>query len=115
MSTCVVVGLGQMGGTFAHGLLRTGHTVVPVTRGTDASAVAQEVPDPAIVLVAVAEADLDPVLSRLLGAWRDRVALLQNELLPGDWERHGLSDPTIAIVWFEKKKHTPVHVVLPTL
>ncbi|HEY8426900.1 MAG TPA: hypothetical protein VIL20_00935, partial [Sandaracinaceae bacterium] len=37
------------------------------------------------------------------------------ELLPADWARHGLADPTVAIVWFEKKKDTPVRVVLPTL
>lgn len=115
MPEVVIIGLGQMGGIFAHGLLRGGCSVHPVTRAMDVDAVAREVPEPALVLVAVAEADLDPVLARLPQVWRDRVALLQNELLPEDWERHGLEDPTVAIVWFEKKKDTPVHVVLPTL
>ncbi len=111
----VIIGLGQMGGVFAHGLLRSGYAVHPVTRGMDARELAREVPDPELVLVAVAEAGLEGVLASLPERWRDRAALLQNELLPEDWARHGLADPTIAIVWFEKKKGTAVHVVLPTL
>jgi ketopantoate reductase len=113
--SAVVVGLGQMGGIFAHGLLRCGRTVHPIIRSSDPASVAHDVPEPAIALVAVAEADLDPVLANVPDAWRHRLALLQNELLPIDWERHGVDDPTIAIVWFEKKKEKPLHVVLPTL
>ncbi|MCB9596704.1 MAG: hypothetical protein H6719_28525 [Sandaracinaceae bacterium] len=108
----VIVGLGEMGAAFAHGWLRQGHTVVPVNRGDDPRSV--EV-DPALVLVAVGERALDGVLSGLPDAWRDRVALLQNELLPTDWERHALVDPTIAAVWFEKKRSKPLNVVLPTV
>lgn len=115
MSHVVVVGLGQMGGTFAHGFLRTGHTVHPVTRGMVMREVATEARAPALVLVATGEAVLDGVLASVPAEWRDRLALLQNELLPCDWERHGIPDPTVAIVWFEKKKETPIHVVLPTL
>lgn len=110
----VTVGLGQMGGTFAHGLLRAGRTVIPVTRAMTMDEVAAEVPEPELVLVAVAEDALDRVLAGVPAAWRDRLALLQNELLPADWEKHGLADPTVAIVWFEKKKTTPIHVILPT-
>lgn len=115
MEKVVIIGLGQMGGVLAHGLLRCGYTVCPVTRAMDPEAVAREVSEPALVLVAVAEAELEGVLASLPAAWRDRAALLQNELLPEDWRRHGLEDPTVAIVWFEKKRDTPVHVVLPTL
>lgn len=111
----VVIGLGEMGGIFAHGMLRCGRTVHPVTRAIDPEPLAREVPEPAIALVAVAEGDLDPVLARVPEPWRDRVALLQNELLPADWKPHGIVDPTIAIVWFEKKREKPLHVVLPTL
>ncbi len=59
---------------------------------------------PALVLVAVGEADLHPVLEKIPTAWRDCLALLQNELLPRDWEAHGLQEPTVISVWFEKKK-----------
>lgn len=111
----VIVGLGQMGGTFAHGFLRGGRTVHPVTRAMSMEQVAAEASAPSLALIAVAEDALDGVLATAPAAWRDRLALLQNELLPGEWERHGIADPTIAIVWFEKKKTTPIHVVVPTL
>ena len=37
-------------------------------------------------------------------AWKSRVALIQNELLPRDWQAHRSRDPTVISVWFEKKK-----------
>lgn len=111
----VVVGLGQMGGAFAHGFLRCGHPVHPVPRGGSMEELARALPKPALVLVAVGEAELRPVLEAVPSAWRDRLALLQNELLPSDWRELGLPLPTIAVVWFEKKKSTPIHVVLPTV
>ncbi len=110
----VIVGIGQMGGVFARGFLRTGYLVVPVLRSSDPVAVAERFPDPALTLVAVAEADLDATLATLPAQWRNRVGLLQNELLPRDWERHGLADPTVAVVWFEKKAGKPVTAIIPT-
>ncbi|MBS0461852.1 MAG: hypothetical protein JSS41_05200 [Proteobacteria bacterium] len=106
MSEAVVIGLGQLGRVFAGGLLRTGRTVVPVNRGDDMFTVAHAHPDPELVLVAVAENDLHTVLAALPGAWRPRVALIQNELLPRDWEQYRYTDPTVISVWFEKKKGT---------
>ncbi len=113
-NSIVIVGIGEMGGVFARGFLRTGYLVVPVLRSSDPVAVAERFPDPALALVAVAEADLHPSLSALPEQWRNRVSLLQNELLPRDWERHGLVDPTVAVVWFEKKAGKPVTVIIPT-
>ncbi len=107
-------GMGELGAVFARGLLRTGHTVVPVLRDTDVAALAARLPAPALVLVAVGEADLDGALARLPAPWRARVALLQNELRPRDWARHGLDAPTLAIVWFEKKRGGEARVLLPT-
>ncbi|MBZ0069127.1 MAG: hypothetical protein K8F26_09975 [Thiobacillus sp.] len=104
MSEVIIIGLGQLGRVFAGGLLRTGHTVVPVNRGDDMFTVAHAHPDPALVLVAVAENDLHTVLAAMPGAWRPRVALIQNELLPRDWEQYRYADPTVISVWFEKKK-----------
>lgn len=114
MDPVIVVGIGEMGGVFARGLLRAGRPVVPVVRATDPAAVAAEFPRPDLVLVAVAEDDLDAVLASLPGSWHDRVGLLQNELLPRTWERHGLVDPTVAVVWFEKKPGRDVQVIVPT-
>jgi hypothetical protein len=106
MSEVVVVGLGQLGRVFAGGLLRSGHVVVPVNRGDDMFSVAHAHPAPALVLVAVAENDLHTVLAAMPGAWRPHVALIQNELLPRDWETYRYTDPTVISVWFEKKKGT---------
>jgi len=110
----ILVGVGQMGAVFAHALLRAGVTLVPVRRGDDLEAVAHTHPHPERVLVTVGEADLEGVLSSLPEGWRDRLLLLQNELLPGDWERYGVVDPTVAVVWFEKKASTAVKVIRPT-
>lgn len=104
MSEAVVVGLGQLGRVFAGGLLRSGRTVVPVNRGDDMTLLAQKHAAPDLVLVAVAENDLHGVLASLPEIWRPQVALIQNELLPRDWQAHGYVDPTVISVWFEKKK-----------
>ncbi len=109
----VIIGLGEMGGVFARGLLRDGHPVYPITRDMDMQAEARALPAPELVLVAVAETDLHPVLERLPEPWRARVALLQNELLPPDWQRHGL-DPTVISVWFEKKPGQEAKVIIPS-
>ena len=113
-SPIVLIGIGEMGAVFARGLLRIGYPVVPVTRTTDIDRQAQEWPHPEMVLIAVAEKDVQSALSSLPDAWRDRVALLQNELLPRDWQAHALKHPTIISVWFEKKKGQDVKVLIPS-
>ena len=110
----VMIGLGQLGRVFAGGLLKTGHVVVPLNRGDDAAAVARQVPEPDLVLVSVGENDLHPVLAALPDAWRDKLGLLQNELLPRDWDAHGIADPTVISVWFEKKAGTDAKALLPS-
>lgn len=115
MTDAVVWGVGELGAVFARGLLRAGRSVHPVVRGTDVTALAERVSEPEVVLVAVGESDLDAALAAMPVVWRERVALLQNELRPRDWERHALRSPTLAVVWFEKKRGTDVRVLLPTL
>ena len=90
----VVVGLGEMGSVFARGFLRSGYTVHPVVRGVEMQTVADEVPQPELVLIAVGEADLHEQLMKVPETWKDRLVLLQNELLPRDWQRHNL-EPTV--------------------
>lgn len=112
--TSVVVGLGELGGVFARALLSIGHTVVPVLRDTPTEDVAASHPDPEVVLITVGEGDLPNVLTSLPVAWRTKVCLVQNELLPRSWEPYDLADPTVAVVWFEKKAGKPVTPIIPT-
>ncbi len=108
----VLIGVGEMGGVFARGLLRLGHPVYPVTRDNDMAEMAQQLPDPAMVLVAVGEKDLQATLATIPAVWRDKLALLQNELLPADFA--GLPDPTVISVWFEKKPGMDAKVIIPS-
>ena len=110
----VIIGIGEMAGVFGRGFLRLGHPVFPVTRNMDLNLAVRSVPDPLLVLVAAAEPDLAPVLARMPTQWRDRVGLLQNELLPRDWEAHGIPHPTVVAVWFEKKKGQEFKVLVPS-
>ncbi|MEB4591820.1 hypothetical protein VSS37_12580 [Candidatus Thiothrix sp. Deng01] len=110
----VIIGIGEIGAVFARGFLRTGHPVYPITRSMDIQAERSQVPEPIVVIVAVGEADLHPALEKLPDEWKPRIALIQNELLPADWQCHGLVDPTIASIWFEKKPGQDVKVVIPS-
>lgn len=109
----VVVGLGEMGSVFARGFLRSGYTVHPVIRGVAMQDVAAEVAQPELVLIAVGESDLHEQLASVPQAWKDRIVLLQNELLPADWKKYEL-DPTVISVWFEKKKGQDSKVIIPS-
>lgn len=109
----IIVGMGEMAGVFARGFLRAGYPVYPVTRKMDMQQQAEQIANPELVLVAVAENDLQPVLQNLPDAWKDRLALLQNELLPHDWQQHQL-EPTVISVWFEKKKGQDFKVLIPS-
>ncbi|MCP5135283.1 MAG: hypothetical protein H6981_00575 [Gammaproteobacteria bacterium] len=113
-SPIVLIGVGEMGGVFARALLRAGHPVFPITRDMDMAVEAAALPDPDLVLISVAEKDLAAVLTQLPDRWRARAGLLQNELLPRDWLAHGLSEPTVISVWFEKKKGQDAKVLIPS-
>ena len=100
----IIIGLGEMGSVFARSILKLGHPVYPASRDTDLDELAKNIPDPTMVLVAVGENDLQACLEKIPSAWNNCIALLQNELLPRDWELHNFTDPTVISVWFEKKK-----------
>jgi hypothetical protein len=110
----IIIGLGEMGGVFARGLLRLGYPVYPVTRDMDIDAMARDIPQPLMVLLAVGEADLHPSLEKIPANWRSCLALLQNELLPRDWQQHHLKHPSVVSVWFEKKKGQDYKVLIPS-
>ena len=107
----VIIGMGEMAGVFARGFLRSGFPVYPVTRDMDIQQQATEIPDPELVLVAVAEADIQSALSNMPEQWKNCLVLLQNELLPNDWVKHQL-EPTVISVWFEKKKGQDFKVLI---
>lgn len=113
----VVIGLGEIGSIFARGLLRLGHPIHPVTRKMQLDSVVKESPDPLFVIVAVAENDLHPVLEKIPQQWQDRIVLLQNELLPRDWQKYSwakATPPTVISVWLEKKKGQDSKVLIPS-
>lgn len=99
----VVLGIGELGSVFARAFLKNNHPVYPITRATDVDELKTSI-DPELVLVCTAEGDLQSALSSIPDEWKDRVAMMQNELLPRDWESHNFIDPTVISVWFEKKK-----------
>ncbi|QCU90386.1 hypothetical protein [Thiomicrorhabdus sediminis] len=110
----IVIGLGELGSVFARGFLRLGYPVQGVTRDMDKEIIAQTVPNPAAVLVAVGEADIQQTLADIPVSWSDKLILLQNELLPRDWQAADIKEPTVISVWFEKKKGMDSKVVLPS-
>jgi len=52
------------------------------------------------------------VLKDIPCEWHNRLVLLQNELLPRDWQDYPKS--TVISVWFEKKKGQDSKVILPS-
>ncbi|MFZ5564983.1 MAG: hypothetical protein ACOZBW_13120, partial [Thermodesulfobacteriota bacterium] len=64
--------------------------------------------------LAVPENVISLTLEQVPAPWRDRLGLLQNELLPGVWQGAGIGNPTAMAVWFEKKKGRGVHVFQAT-
>jgi len=109
----IIVGMGEMAGVFARGFLRSGYPVYPVTRDMDMQQQAASIDEPEMVLIAVAEKDIQSVLKTIPERWQDKLALLQNELLPNDWQQHQLN-PTVISVWFEKKKGQDARVLIPS-
>jgi len=99
----VVLGIGELGSVFSRAFLKNNYPVYPITRQTNISELANTI-DPELILVCTAEADLQAALYSIPEQWKDRVALMQNELLPQDWQAHNFTRPTIISVWFEKKK-----------
>ncbi len=99
----IVLGIGELGSVFARAFLKNNYPVYPITRTTDIDELRTSI-DPEFILVCTAEGDLQSALKSIPKQWKDRVAMMQNELLPRDWEMHEFIQPTIISVWFEKKK-----------
>lgn len=110
----VIIGMGQLAGVLATSFLRNGRPVFPITRKMNMSEEANAVTNPEMVVVAVAKKDFNAVMGEIPEQWRDKLVLIQNELLPIDWKNFDITDPTILSVWFEKKKGMDYNPVLPT-
>ncbi len=100
----VIIGIGELAGVFARGFLRCGYPVYPITRSMDLTTEYPQIPSPELVLITVQENELHSMLEKLPKAWYNKVGLVQNELLPRDWQRHQIDNPIVTVVWFEKKK-----------
>jgi ketopantoate reductase len=110
----VIIGVGQLGNVFAGAFLSVGSPVYPILRGMRIDEAASEISNPQFILVAVAEKDLEAVLTQIPSQWSGKVCLIQNELLPYIWKSHHIQDPTVISVWFEKKKGKTPSVLLPS-
>ncbi len=99
----VVLGIGELGSVFSRAFLKNNYPVYPITRETNIDELADTI-DPELILVCTAEVDLQSALKSIPEKWKNRVAMMQNELLPHDWEVHNFTNPTVISVWFEKKK-----------
>lgn len=110
----VLIGIGEIASVLARAFLRNEHPVFPVTRNMDIVEAARDVPDPLMVVVGVAERDFSATVESIPDSWRDRLVLIQNELLPHVWEAHRIENPTVLSVWFEKKKGIDTNPILPT-
>ncbi len=99
----VVLGIGELGSVFARSFLKNNYPVYPITRNSDIDELNKSI-DPELILVCTGESDLQSALKSVPENWKDRVVMMQNELLPRDWEVHNFNNPTVVSVWFEKKK-----------
>lgn len=108
----VIIGIGELAGVFSRGFLRCGHPVYPIIRGMDLVNELQQIPSPELILITVQEHELQAVLKKIPLSLHSKIALLQNELLPKDWENHMLITPTVTVVWFEKKPHLELTNIL---
>jgi len=114
ISPVILVGVGEIGQVLAAGFLKTGHPVIPVTRAQSLSDVLNESPHASALILAVAEKDLPALLPRIPAGWHSRLILVQNELLPPDWQKAGMNNPTVISIWFEKKPGKPVKELMPS-
>ncbi|BAF61282.1 hypothetical protein [Candidatus Vesicomyidisocius calyptogenae] len=99
----IVLGIGELGSVFSRAFLKNNYPVYPITRQTNINELANTI-NPELVLICTAEDDLQNALHSTPDKWKDRITMIQNELLPRDWQTHNFIDPTVISVWFEKKK-----------
>ncbi|NYT52535.1 MAG: hypothetical protein H0A74_03055 [Candidatus Vesicomyosocius endoextente] len=107
----IVLGIGELGSIFSRAFLKNNYPVYPITRQTNINELSNTI-NPELVLVCTAEGDLQNALLSTPDKWKDRITMIQNELLPRDWQTHNFVDPTVISVWFEKKKGIDTKVLI---
>ena len=100
----IVIGMGELGSLFSNGFLRLGIPIIPILRSDNIKDF--ETITPILVLIAVDIQDLNKVLDDVPKSWWNVIVLLQNELLPGNWNHLSIPFPSIVVVWLEKKKQS---------
>lgn len=96
----VIIGIGELGGVFAKAFLCGGYPVFPVTRRMNIEEAAENIADPQLVLVAAAEKDFGSIMRSIPAPWRNCICLLQNELLPRDWQSYHIEDRSFPMPGF---------------
>jgi len=115
MKSIIIAGIGEIGSVFARGFLRCGYRVIPVTRQHSFNELSdEELSNTELVLIAVGEEAMSDVIRQVPDVLRERICLLQNELLPDDWRSADILQPTVISVWFEKKKGMDSKVIIPS-
>lgn len=109
-----IIGVGEVGGVFARGFLKAGYSVHPVNRSLSLEEAQKQYADVEAVVVGVGEKDLKSILQSIPEQWKDKLILLQNELLPKDWQECDIENPTVISVWFEKKQPKDYKVIIPS-
>jgi len=61
----VIIGIGELASVFARAFLRNGNPVYPVTRAMSIAEEAEKLPEPQLVLVAVAEKDFNEIMETI--------------------------------------------------
>lgn len=113
MRDFVVYGVGELGKLLATAALRRGMRVTPITRSQSSDQVLRHISPDTPLLVSVGENDLEAALASLPSSHRGHVILLQNELFPSSWERHGLR-PSVFVPWVLQKRGLPTQVARPS-
>lgn len=103
----LLLGAGQLGRTLGGGLLACGVSVDVALRGDTIETWSQY----DFILVAVGEKDLKSAIEAIPIEARNRLVLLQNDLVPETWRALHITQPTVLVVWFEKKKGKALQVV----
>lgn len=103
----LLIGPGQLGRAIGGGLLACGVSLDVALRDSHIETWSQY----DFVMVAVGEKDFERAVRAVPAEARNKLVLLQNDLVPSSWRALDVTHPTVLVVWFEKKKGKPAQVV----